>query len=283
MNGTGPYRLEAWDRGKEISLARNDGYWGDPALNERLIVRWDPASQDRVRELQAGTVDGIDEVAPDGVEALDADVSTISAPRDGLEVVYLGVSNTVAPFGNEGVRRALAIGIDRQALIAQYLPPGASLSTHAAPCALPYACTGGASYDYDPALAKETLAAAGYPTGFVTKIHYSTAPSAAIPNPAALAQALQAQLETNLGITADLVAEPEDTYLDAVDGGAMDGIHILTQDPAYPDRQRVARPASRDGRPGRGRQALRRYRQGARGRPGDGQRSQARSGLQEGQ
>ena len=102
----------------------------------------DRPRSDRVRELQAGTVDGIDEVAPDGVEALDADVSTISAPRDGLEVVYLGVSNTVAPFGNEGVRRALAIGIDRQALIAQYLPPGAELSTHAAPCALPYACTG---------------------------------------------------------------------------------------------------------------------------------------------
>jgi len=235
MNGTGPYRLEAWDRGAEISLARNDGYWGDPALNERLIVRWDPASQARVGELQAGTADGIDEIAPDGVEAIDADVSTISAPRDGLEVVYLGVSNTVAQFANEGVRRALAIGIDRQALVAQYLPPGAALSTHAAPCALPYACTGAASYDFDPALAKETLAAAGYPTGFVTKIHYSTAPSAAIPDPAALAQALQAQLETNLGITAELVAEPEETYQADVDSGTMDGIHILTQDPAYPD------------------------------------------------
>jgi peptide/nickel transport system substrate-binding protein len=119
--------------------------------------------------------------------------------------------------------------------MAQYLPPGADLSTHAGPCALPYACTGGASFDFDPALAKETLAAAGYPTGFVTKIHYSTEPSAAIPDPAALARALQAQLETNLAISADLVGEPEATYRTAVNGGGMDGIHILAQEPEYPD------------------------------------------------
>jgi peptide/nickel transport system substrate-binding protein len=235
INGTGPYRLEAWDRGAQISLARNDGYWGHPALNERSIVRWNPASGERVGELQAGTVDGIDEVAPDGVEAIDADVSTVGAPRDGLEVVYLGFSNTTNPFGNEAVRRALALGIDRRALIARYLPPGAVLSTHAAPCVLPYACTGGSTSDFDPALAKETLTAAGYANGFLTKIHYSMEPTAAIPDPSALAAALQAQLETNLAISAELVPEPEATYRADVNGGTMDGIHILAQEPGYPD------------------------------------------------
>ena len=45
VNGTGPYRLERWDRGSEISLARNDTYWGEPAKNERVIVRWDERSR----------------------------------------------------------------------------------------------------------------------------------------------------------------------------------------------------------------------------------------------
>jgi ABC-type transport system substrate-binding protein len=235
MNGTGPYRLETWKRGTEVSLARNDGYWGEPAANERVIVRWDPDSKRRVGELQAGTADAIDEVAAADVDAIDADVSTMSAPRAGLEVAYLGVSNMVSPFDNEAVRRALALGIDRHLLVAGYLPPGAELSTFAAPCALPYACTGAAWYDYDPTLAKETLAAAGYPSGFVTKIHYSTTPTAAIPDPGALALALQAQLQTNLDIAAELVAEPEDAYRAAVDAGTLDGIHILTQTPAWPD------------------------------------------------
>ena len=43
-----------------------------------------PASSQRVDELQAGTVDGIDDVAPAGVEAIDADVSMVTAPRRGL-------------------------------------------------------------------------------------------------------------------------------------------------------------------------------------------------------
>lgn len=235
MNGTGPYRLEGWKKGKELSLARHDGYWGDPALNERLIVRWNPDSHGRVDELEAGTVDGIDDVAAADIDTIDGDVSTVSALRHGLEVVYLGVSNTVSPFDNEGVRRALALGIDRKAIVGRYLPPAAELSTYAAPCALPYACSGAAWYDYDPTLAKETLTAAGYPTGFVTKIHYPAAPSVSIPDPGALARDLQAQLETNLDITAELVPEPEDTYRAAVDAGTMDGIHLLTQTPDVAD------------------------------------------------
>ena len=62
VNGTGPYRLERWDRGSEISLARNDTYWGEPAKNERVIVRWDERSAQRVSELQGATVDGIDAI-----------------------------------------------------------------------------------------------------------------------------------------------------------------------------------------------------------------------------
>jgi len=31
VNGTGPYRLEEWRQGSEISLARNDAYWGAKA------------------------------------------------------------------------------------------------------------------------------------------------------------------------------------------------------------------------------------------------------------
>ena len=235
VNGTGPYRLEAWSEGTEVSLARNDGHWDDPAKNERVIVRWKADSPQRVDELQAGTVDGIDEVDPTGVEAIDADVGMVNAARHGLVSVYVGVSNTVAPFDGEGVRRAMALGIDRNRLVAGYLPPGAELATFAAPCTLPYACTGTRWYDYDPTLAKETLAAAGFPEGFVTKLHFPESPSPALPDPHSLALALQAELQTNLGITADLVAQPAETYRAAVNAGTLDGIHLLTHAPAYPD------------------------------------------------
>jgi len=235
VNGTGPYRLEAWDRGAQVSLARNDAYWGTPAANERVIVRWNAASSERVNELQAGTVDGIDDVAPAGVDAVGADVSMVTAPRAGLDAVYLGFTNTFKPFDNVGVRRALALGIDRKHLVSTFLSPAAAPATYAAPCALPYACKGAAWYDYDPTLAKETLTAAGFPDGFATTIHFSTTPSAAVPDPGALALELQAELQTNLGITAALVGEPEATYRADIDAGRLDGIHLLSQTPAYPD------------------------------------------------
>jgi ABC-type transport system substrate-binding protein len=235
VNGTGPYRLEAWDKGAQVSLARNDGYWGGPAANERVIVRWNGASSQRVNELQAGTVDGIDDVAPAGVDAVGADVSMVTAPRAGLDVVYLGFTNTFSPFDREGVRQALALGIDRKHLVSAFLPPAAELATYAAPCTLPYACGGAGWYDFDPTLAKETLTAAGFPDGFTTTIHFPAAASAAMPDPGSLALELQAELETNLGITADLIAEPEATYRTDVDAGKLDGINLLSQTPAYPD------------------------------------------------
>src|SRR5204862_409605 len=52
VNGTGPYRLEAWKSGTEIDLVRNDAYWGDAAHNERLIVRWRDEAAARLAELQ---------------------------------------------------------------------------------------------------------------------------------------------------------------------------------------------------------------------------------------
>src|SRR5262245_59693868 len=90
VNGTGPYRLERWDRGSEISLARNDAYWGTPARNERLIVRWRDIARQRVVELQGATVDGVDQLDANGVDTVDADVNLQLQTRPGLDTVYVG-------------------------------------------------------------------------------------------------------------------------------------------------------------------------------------------------
>jgi ABC-type transport system substrate-binding protein len=235
VNGTGPYRLEAWDRGTELSLARNDSFRGADATNERLIVRWRADSTGRVSELQAGTVDGIDDVDPAGVSTVDGDVSLGLAERPGLNVFFFGFTSTIAPFGNDRIRQALALGIDRQKVVDTFFPPGSEVAAFYGPCALPYACGGTPWYAYDPALARETLAAAGYPKGFDTTIHYSATPRSYLPDPAGVATELQAQLLANLGIRATLVVEPDDTYLANVDAGVVPGIYLDGQAVSYPD------------------------------------------------
>lgn len=235
VNGTGPYRLEGWNHGVEISLARNDAYWGETAANERLIVRWSDDPAKRLVELQGGSVDGIDDVDPAGATTVGDDVSLRLAARAGLNVFYMGFTNTFAPFDNEKVRRAIALGIDRQRIVDTYFPPGSEVAPQYAPCAILHGCAGDPWYAYDPILAKEMLAAAGYPNGFDTTIRYRANALPYLPDPAGVAQALKTQLLDNLGIRAELVAEPEDTFLADVDAGKLDGIHLLGQGETYPD------------------------------------------------
>ena len=235
VNGTGPYRLESWNRGSEISLARNDAYRGQKAANERVVVRWHDEAAQRVVTLQGATVDGIDQVDAAGVVTVTGDVSLKLEPRAGLNVFYIGFTNTFAPFDNERVRRAIAMGIDRQRIVDTYFPPGSEVASHYTPCAIPHGCTGDPWYEYDPIQAKELLAAAGYPNGFDTTIQYRETRRPYLPDPTGVARELKAQLLANLGIRAELVVEPDDTFLADVDAGKLDGIHLLGQTASYPD------------------------------------------------
>ena len=235
VNGTGPYRLESWNHGGEVSLARNETYRSTTPANERLIVRWHDDPAQRLADLQGGTVDGIDDVDPAASATVVDDVGLDLEARPGMNVFYMGFTNTFAPYDNEKVRRAIAMGIDRQRIVDTVFPPGSEVASHYAPCAIPHACAGDAWYAYDPILAKETLAGAGYPNGFDTTIQYRAAPRPYLPDPAGVAAALKAQLLENLGIRAELVVVPEETFIADVDAGKLDGIHLLGQTATYPD------------------------------------------------
>ena len=235
VNGTGPYRLESWTHGSEVSLARNDGYWGDKAANERLIARWYDNAGQRIAELQNASVDGVDDIDPTAVQAVADDTDLKLAPRPGLDVFYAGFTDTFAPFDNELVRRAIATGIDRQHIVDTYFPPGSELATQYTPCEIPHGCGGDAWYEYDPTLAKEMLASAGFPDGFDTKIQYSATPTDYLPDPTGVATELKNQLLANLGIRAELQVVPDDTFLADASAGKLDGIHLLGQTVTYPD------------------------------------------------
>ena len=150
VNGTGPYRLESWTHGSEVSLARNDGYWGDKAANERFIARWYDNAGQRIAELQNASVDGVDDIDPTAVQAVTDDTDLKLAPRPGLDVFYAGFTDTFAPFDNELVRRAIATGIDRQHIVDTYFPPGSELATQYTPCEIPHGCGGDAWYGVRP-------------------------------------------------------------------------------------------------------------------------------------
>ena len=242
VNGTGPYRLEAWNRGSDITLVRNDTYRGEAARTERLIVRWRDGSDQRLAEIQAGSVDGIDDVAPADAATIGSDPGLQAAPRTGMNVFYAGFNNTFAPFDNPMVRQAIAMGIDRQRIVDALFPPGSEVASHFSPCPIPNGCTGDAWYEFDPSAARQLLADAGYPDGFDTTIQYRDVVRAYLPDPTGVAVELQRQLLDNLNIRAALETIPEDAFLALVDEGRADGIHLLGRNVSIPDASNLLDP-----------------------------------------
>ena len=234
-NGTGPYSLEAWNRGSDIVLAANESYWGDAPLAPSVIFRWSAEAAQRLVELQSGAADGIDNPAPDDFEAIEADSALEIFPREGLNVFYVGFNNTYEPFDNDLVRQAIAMGIDRQRIVDNFYPPGSEVASHFTPCAIAFGCEGDEWYEFDPEAARDMLAEAGFPDGFETQIHLRDVVRGYLPLPTAVAADLQAQLEENLGITATIDVQESTTFIDNSDAGNLPGIHLLGWGADYPD------------------------------------------------
>ena len=244
VNGTGPYRLESWTHGSEVSLARNDGYWGDKAGNERLIVRWYDNAGQRIAELQDASVDGVDDIDPTAVQAVVDDTDLKLAPRPGLDVFYAGFTDTFAPFDNALVRRAIATGIDRQRIVDTYFPPGSELATHYTPCAIPHGARATPGTSTTRPWPRRCWRPPASRMASIRRSSTARRRPTTCPTRPASRPELKNQLLANLGIRAELQVVPDDTFLADASAGKLDGIHLLGQSVTYPDAGRSSRRAS---------------------------------------
>ncbi len=242
VDGTGPFAFESWDQGSNLMLRRNDAYWGQTAIPERLVIRWDASAEHRLGELQGRTVDGIDSVGPDAADAVGSSSELQLLERDGLSTMYVGFNDSFAPFDNVKVRDAVSRGLDREHIVDTFFPAGSSLATNVASCAIPDGCVGKPWPAFDPALAKERLTAAGYADGFKTTIRYSDVPREDLPDPTGVATEIRDQLKANLNIDATLEVVPYDQLVADAEAGKLDGIHLLGVRPRYPDVSSVLDP-----------------------------------------
>ena len=233
-NGTGPYMLDTWERGSQIVFKRFDGYWGEAAIPETLIFRWSSESAARLLELQAGTVDGIDNPGPDDFDVIEGDSNLQLKKRSGTNVFYLGMNNTYPPFDNERVRQAFAMEIDKQRLVDNFYPAGSSVAGQFIPSSI-FGYTSEVDwYEYDPDAAKQILEEEGVLPGFQTTITYRDVVRGYLPNPGVVAQDIQAQL-AEIGVEVEIVVMESGAFLDAADRGEIDGFHMLGWGADYPD------------------------------------------------
>ena len=237
--GTGPYQVTEWVRGEQVIYTRYDGYWGDPAPAETAVLRWQTEGAARLQELQAGTADYITNVSPDDYAVVEGDDSLQLIPDLNPNVVYVGFTNTFAPFDDVAVRQAIAMGIDRQRIVDNFYPGGSEVASHFTPCSIPNGCAGEAWYDFDADAANAMLDEAGLTADangvrLTTSIFYRDVFRVYLPEPGLVAVELQTQLRENLGIEAEVVVMESGEFIAQSTDGQLDGIHLLGWGADYP-------------------------------------------------
>jgi peptide/nickel transport system substrate-binding protein len=219
--GTGPFRLVEWVPGDHITLARNDDYWGPRPAIETLTYRVVPDSTARFLELQAGAVDGIDNLAPDDIPAAEADPRIQVHTRPPFNIGFLGINRAHQPFDDARVRRAVALAINRQEIVAALFPPTAQTASQFVPPSIFGHTHDLEDYPHDLGQARELLAQAGYPNGFDTTLWVMGISRPYFPYPDRVGEAIQADLAA-VGIQAEIITYDWGTYLEKVFAGEAD-------------------------------------------------------------
>lgn len=234
-NGTGPYMLKSWEKGQRMVFEANPNYWGTKALTAGLEFRWSDQAAQRWVELQSGNVDGIDNPGTDDIAAIKSNTAVTFYGREGLNTFYIGMNNTVKPWDNENVRKAIAMGINRDQIVKNFYPEGSEVATHFTPCAIPFACTGDDTWGFDATAAKKLLTDANFDFSKTYKIQLRNAVRGYLPDPPQIATEIKSQLLANLGIKTTIDIQESGAYLDANAAGTLDGLFLLGWGADYPD------------------------------------------------
>src|ERR1051325_6506099 len=119
--GTGPFKFEKWDTGRELVLARNDDYWGKKAYLDKIVYRIITDYTAALTALKAGEVDVQPRLLPvqyseqTGGAAFDQQFTKVkySIPNEAL----IFWNNERPFFRDKKVRQALTMLIDRQIIL----------------------------------------------------------------------------------------------------------------------------------------------------------------------
>jgi peptide/nickel transport system substrate-binding protein len=178
--GTGPYRLAEIDDMHGIRLERYEAYYegspkGRPAIGRIAITQVADAAAE-LDALLGGRADWIWDFTPEKFEAVANTPGLQAVVAETMRVAYIdmdsaGRTGPGNPLTQPKVRQAIALAIDRTAMVRQFML-GASRVLDAPCYPTQFGCDEGSAvqYRYNPAKARQLLAEAGYPSGFTTDL-----------------------------------------------------------------------------------------------------------------
>jgi len=164
--GTGPFKFVRWERGKELVLEANPGYFDGPPRLSHLVYRIFAGEQlDAMYEqFKRGNLEDAP-IPTHGYRKIIADEGRIYVRRPMLSVRFYGLNTRVKPLDDRRVRQALIYAIDREALLQEVVLGRFTLAQGILPPGTQGFNPNLRGYPYDPKKARELLAQAGHPEG----------------------------------------------------------------------------------------------------------------------
>jgi peptide/nickel transport system substrate-binding protein len=243
-DGAGEYELDASQTvtGDHYTLVPNPHYWNKSAVHwKKVVIEVITNPTAALQALQTGQVQVADAQPVTSISAAKSAALKFIAPPELIEGLTLSdrAGTLVPALGNIKVRQALNYAVDRTAL-AQLVGSGygTAIDQFAVPGDDSYDPALKNAYPYDPAKAKQLLAAAGYPNGFTF-----TLDTTSLVGESTLAQAVQGEL-ASVGVTVNLdnpSVESEYTTKLATDPAATIGWGRL---PAFLDEEFLYGPSA---------------------------------------
>lgn len=116
----GPFRIQSYNPGKDLTLVRNERYWGKPATLDSVVIRFIADSNATVTALRNREVDVIaPRVQTDLLDQLKGIPGVASRMAAGLQAEFLDFNQKSELLAIPGVRQAFALALDRQSIVAR--------------------------------------------------------------------------------------------------------------------------------------------------------------------
>jgi len=199
--GSGAFRLAEWSLGQRLVLERNKDYF-KPGLPYLDKITFEVGQEPLVAllRLQRGEVD----IPGDGIPPAkfldvmkDPQYKSLIVQGHQLQTGYVTIKNTIKPFDDVRVRRAVNMAINKERIV-RIINGRAAIANQVLPPGMPGYDASYKGYPYDTAQAKALLKEAGLAGGFSTELYVNNTD----PNPR-IAQAIQQDLAA-VGIKASI-------------------------------------------------------------------------------
>jgi len=204
--GTGPFVLKSYTAKQGASFTRNTKYWGTKAKPAATEFTFYDTETPLVLALTSGTIDVVGQFSVAGGPQLLNGQYTVSKLKSSAHR-ELSMRNDQAPFTDPRVRKAIALTLDRPAIVKSLFNGYADLGNDNpfAPV-FPSADTSVPQRAKNLAQAKSLLSAAGHPSGFSTQMLANQQQE--IPQYAQIIQ----QSAKAIGVHIDVKVEPSSVY-----------------------------------------------------------------------